>query len=181
MNFFVNTQKSEILVWDWGCFFFALFNWKLYYFSRCLYLNLIRRFARQSGWKRDGRHGFVCSFGFRWWNFSVKSQTQQDKKMRHVNFVTALSFLSFNSSNVDASTPILELRPWPVALWDIPLEGTHTVTQLTPTNNDWHQVFEVKQDGLTRPAMGVGSLLIFFTRAGLMELSNLWRNSRHEA
>lgn len=27
--------------------------------------------------------------------------------------------------------------------------------------------------GLTRPAMGVGSLLIFFTRPGLMELSNL--------
>lgn len=27
--------------------------------------------------------------------------------------------------------------------------------------------------GLTRPAMGVGSLLIFFTRPGLIELSNL--------
>lgn len=27
--------------------------------------------------------------------------------------------------------------------------------------------------GLTRPAIGVGSLLIFFTRPGLMELSNL--------
>lgn len=28
-------------------------------------------------------------------------------------------------------------------------------------------------EGLTRPAMGVGSLLIFFTKPGLMELSNL--------
>lgn len=31
--------------------------------------------------------------------------------------------------------------------------------------------------GLTRPAMGVGSLLIFFTRLGLIELSNLIKDT----
>lgn len=33
---------------------------------------------------------------------------------------------------------------------------------------------------LTRPAIGVGSLLIFFTRPGLMELNNLREETQEE-
>lgn len=35
-----------------------------------------------------------------------------------------------------------------------------------------------KVEGLTKPAMGVGSLLIFFTRPGFMELNNLAKNTK---
>lgn len=54
---------------------------------------------------------------------------------------------------------------------------------MTDTQSTWDCNKELWKAGrrLTRPAMGVGSLLIFLTRAGLMALSNLWRDTTEEA
>lgn len=51
---------------------------------------------------------------------------------------------------------------------------------VTPIWKEEITVYRSEAEGLTRPAMGVWSLLIFFTDPGLIELNNLSHKDREE-
>lgn len=161
---------------------------------------------RKESERRHERTGYVCTFCFRWCRLSfpsLKSQTQPDKKMRHVTLLFFLFYFSqivvtqthrlCNSTSGKFNKGVLfhshindNVRALRVANSHLKRHGLKRRDAGRGEVEVWGKETGSEAggnhaEGLTRPAMGVGSRLIFFTRAGLMELSSLPGDTAEEA